>query len=394
MYNVLAVDDDTTCLLILKACLEKWNYQVTVVKHAHEALSMLGNKPFDMVISDVHMPDMNGLKLQERINQDFGLPVILISADTRAEVMCMGIKNGAQRFFVKPIVAEDLKDIWQFAEWWKRNRNNNIAPCTQINESSEESLVGRRWRNRLVWTCELHSRFVEAILVIGYDRAVPANILGVMNVVGLTRRQVASHLQKYQQFLEGVLAGEKNIEFSNWTDLNYYSRFVSGNPNIILLNQLKAEQRKGNSSASQNPLRPHKEGNLNTTARARNGSLSSFPRLPQLTIEELTRSTIYATLPQKTDSSKNVASSGLGNSTLPKLGNKHGEPSMDISSCANQFGNTSAMNAPELGGEKMTDGSWFNNTGREDGNDYLLNVEDEDDEDEDLNPQRNSERDL
>lgn len=56
--------------------------------------------------------------------------------------MCMGIKNGAQRFFVKPIVAEDLKDIWQFAEWWKRNRNNNTAPCTQINESSQESLVG------------------------------------------------------------------------------------------------------------------------------------------------------------------------------------------------------------------------------------------------------------
>ncbi|WOG95607.1 hypothetical protein DCAR_0414932 [Daucus carota subsp. sativus] len=179
MYNVLAIDDDRTCLYILKACLEKWKYQVTLVKDAHEALSMLRNKSFDLVITDVHMPDMNGLELQDRINQDFSLPVILISADSRAEVMCMGINNGAQRFFVKPIVADNLKDIWQFVEWWKRNRNHNTAPGTQINGSSEESLT-------------LIGSHKDKDNTIG---AVPANILQVMNVEGLTRDQVASHLQ-------------------------------------------------------------------------------------------------------------------------------------------------------------------------------------------------------
>ena len=49
---------------------------MTLVKDAHEALSMLRNKSFDLVITDVHMPDMNGLELQDRINQDFSLPVI------------------------------------------------------------------------------------------------------------------------------------------------------------------------------------------------------------------------------------------------------------------------------------------------------------------------------
>ena len=63
----------------------------------------------------------------------------MISADTRAEVMCIGIKNGAERFFVKPLVANDFKDIWQFVEWWKRTRSNNTTPLTQINGSSEES---------------------------------------------------------------------------------------------------------------------------------------------------------------------------------------------------------------------------------------------------------------
>ncbi|WOG95496.1 hypothetical protein DCAR_0414818 [Daucus carota subsp. sativus] len=240
MYSVLAVDDDRTCLFIMKACLKKWNYQVTIVKNANEALSMLGNKSFDLVLTDVHMPDMNGFELQRCIIQEFSLPVILISADTRAEVMCNGLKNGAQRFLVKPVMADDLKDIWQFAKWWKRTKNIISAPPSQISGSSQESvtmvdshngnynislyvffslasesthldnttgknlqvrvviylLVFNTGKNtRLVWTWDLHSRFVEAILLIGYHRAVPTNILEVMNVEGLTRRHVASHLQ-------------------------------------------------------------------------------------------------------------------------------------------------------------------------------------------------------
>ena len=43
-----------------------------------------------------------------------------------------------------------------------------------------------------------------------------------------------------------MLAGEKNIEFSNWTDLNYYFSFVMGNPNLVLLNQLTLEENRSN----------------------------------------------------------------------------------------------------------------------------------------------------
>lgn len=151
-------------------------------------------------------------------------------------------------------------------------------------------------------------------------------------------------LQKYQKFLKHVLAGKSNIEFSNWTDLNYHSEFVFGNPDTVLLNQLRNEQREGK-LAPHNPLRQPKQGNINMTARAPNGSLSLFPRLPPLTIgdqpilfindnslnifnklvllllklhfynicsEGSSRRAIYATLMQELDSSTNVASTGLG----------------------------------------------------------------------------------
>ncbi|CAI5958710.1 unnamed protein product [Closterium sp. NIES-64] len=55
---------------------------------------------------------------------------------------------------------------------------------------------------RLVWTAELHSRFMSAVNHLGVKNAVPTTILKLMNVEGMTRENVASHLQKYRLYLK------------------------------------------------------------------------------------------------------------------------------------------------------------------------------------------------
>ncbi|CAL4973170.1 unnamed protein product [Urochloa decumbens] len=55
---------------------------------------------------------------------------------------------------------------------------------------------------RMVWTPELHHRFVEAVAHLGDKGAVPKAIVRLMNVEGLTRENVASHLQKYRIYLK------------------------------------------------------------------------------------------------------------------------------------------------------------------------------------------------
>lgn len=57
---------------------------------------------------------------------------------------------------------------------------------------------------RLVWTQELHNRFINALSHLGLKQAVPKNILGLMNVEGMTRENVASHLQKYRLYLKKI----------------------------------------------------------------------------------------------------------------------------------------------------------------------------------------------
>ncbi|KAL6555313.1 hypothetical protein OROGR_006571 [Orobanche gracilis] len=65
-------------------------------------------------------------------------------------------------------------------------------------------------RPRLVWTPQLHKRFVDAVAHLGIKNAVPKTIMQLMSVDGLTRENVASHLQKYRLYLkrmQGISVG-------------------------------------------------------------------------------------------------------------------------------------------------------------------------------------------
>ncbi|KAL9267025.1 Transcription factor BOA-like protein [Drosera capensis] len=70
-----------------------------------------------------------------------------------------------------------------------------------VEEDEEEEQGGRRGR-RLVWTPQLHKRFVDVVGHIGIKNTVPKTIMQMMNVEGLTRENVASHLQKYRLYLK------------------------------------------------------------------------------------------------------------------------------------------------------------------------------------------------
>lgn len=80
--------------------------------------------------------------------------------------------------------------------------NSKGGPASQAGSSSHaEGEQSRPQKKRLVWTPELHERFVKAIDVIGLNQAVPKALLTIMNVEGLTTEHVKSHLQKYRNSL-------------------------------------------------------------------------------------------------------------------------------------------------------------------------------------------------
>ncbi|KAF7830338.1 two-component response regulator ARR12 [Senna tora] len=244
--RVLAVDDDPTCLLVLETLLRRCQYHVTTTNQAITALKMLreNKNKFDLVISDVHMPDMDGFKLLELVGLEMDLPVIMLSANGDTKLVMKGITHGACDYLLKPVRIEELKNIWQhvirrkkFDPKEKNNTSNQDKPHSgsnnglgsagagnsdqngkitkkrkdQDDEEDEEHENGHdnddpsaQKKPRVVWSVELHRKFVAAVNQLGIDKAVPKKILDLMNVEKLTRENVASHLQKYRLYLKRI----------------------------------------------------------------------------------------------------------------------------------------------------------------------------------------------
>ncbi|XP_059637798.1 two-component response regulator ARR12-like [Cornus florida] len=242
--RVLAVDDDPTCLMLLEGLLRKCQYQATTTSQARTALKMLreNRNRFDLVISDVHMPDMDGFKLLELVGLEMDLPVIMLSAYSDTKLVMKGITHGACDYLVKPVRIEELRNIWQHVIRRKkvdsRSQNKSVTQDSaqqgsgdgglgpalggnadqngklnrkrkdeeeedEENENENED-PGAQKKPRVVWSIELHRKFVAAVNQLGIDKAVPKRILDMMNVNGLTRENVASHLQKYRLYLKRI----------------------------------------------------------------------------------------------------------------------------------------------------------------------------------------------
>ncbi|KAL1820006.1 hypothetical protein ACET3Z_014875 [Daucus carota] len=293
MYRILVVDDDRTSLIVAEACLKRWNYQVTAVSHPLEALSILerrdeNEKSYDVVLSDVHMPDMDGFKLMRRVNKEFNLPVVLISADDRIETVRRGLISGAPSYLLKPITTDQTRNLWQYSVLWKNREKYAYQRAIQANIprsipwSSAATYTAdepREMKSKpIVWTPNLHTRFVECILILGPRDAVPKNILEKMDVSSLTREQVASHLQKFRRYLQTILDGKTTLDESpkRWIDYNYYSSVVGGNPNKILINQLLEQRRTGKWAdpiQASHPLPPYNEAEASLSMSTSNAML-------------------------------------------------------------------------------------------------------------------------
>lgn len=110
--KILLVEDDPLAQLMLQRLLEQQHHQVTVAQNGTEALQMFVRGPVDVIISDWHMPEMDGIHLCQEIraiNRTRYTYFILVSAsqlglDQYAEATAQGIDD----FLVKPISPQQI----------------------------------------------------------------------------------------------------------------------------------------------------------------------------------------------------------------------------------------------------------------------------------------------
>lgn len=109
MKNILLVDDDIGFLYMLKFALKYEGLNVVTATNGVEALEVLTKSNFDIMITDLNMPNMNGIELTIAVKQQLPeIPVIMITGDYLPEVIESASKAGISLILSKPFKIMNL----------------------------------------------------------------------------------------------------------------------------------------------------------------------------------------------------------------------------------------------------------------------------------------------
>jgi two-component system cell cycle response regulator len=132
---LLIVDDNSMNRIILSRYITKLGYQASVAENGRQALEELQSKPFDLVLLDVQMPEMDGYEVLEQMKTTPRLrdiPVIMISAVEEVESVVRCIELGAQDYLPKPFNSVLLRARLTACLERKRLRDQEIDYLQQV----------------------------------------------------------------------------------------------------------------------------------------------------------------------------------------------------------------------------------------------------------------------
>jgi len=110
MAKILLVDDERDILETLPEVLKKWGHETFVAANGFEALKVFQNNSVDFIITDIKMPQMDGLELLKKIQEiDKHCMVIFLTGYPSLDSAISAMRSGAYDYLVKPVNLEELK---------------------------------------------------------------------------------------------------------------------------------------------------------------------------------------------------------------------------------------------------------------------------------------------
>jgi DNA-binding NtrC family response regulator len=139
--RILAVEDDPEMLALLQEHLEGEGHRVVAVREGAEALTRLRTEPFDLVLTDLKMPGVDGMEV---LRASRGAPVILITAFGSIETAIQAIRQGAFDYVTKPFALEEISLLVNKALETRRLRAENVRLRQELEGRYRfENLLGK-----------------------------------------------------------------------------------------------------------------------------------------------------------------------------------------------------------------------------------------------------------
>lgn len=107
--RVLVVDDEKLLVKGIKFNLENDGYQVDTAYDGAQALSMIKEQKYDIIILDLMLPEVNGLEVCRKIRENSNVPVIMLTAKSEGVDKLIGFEYGADDYVTKPFDILELK---------------------------------------------------------------------------------------------------------------------------------------------------------------------------------------------------------------------------------------------------------------------------------------------
>ncbi len=142
---ILLIDDSETFVMYMAILLKRMGYNIIPAKNGVEALKLLNILPPDLVMLDIQMPMVDGIKVLAEIKKNektSAIPVIMLTSDARSETIEKCVALGCSSYLTKPVILEDLhyviQDVFFRSIGWRRKhiRVQHVSKVTLI--KSEE----------------------------------------------------------------------------------------------------------------------------------------------------------------------------------------------------------------------------------------------------------------
>lgn len=213
--RVLVVDDDPIYRETARMFLTMLGRNVSLAENGHAGLKALAEKPFDILIVDMEMPDISGLEVIRQLRnqpQLADLPVIMVTSRDDAMAIDRAYELGASSFVVKPVNWTLLDHYLRFV--CRAARNETIARQAQV----EAETLGRTKDNLLS--------------VLRHEMKTPLNaIIGFTKLAAEARE--SGDLAGMREHLEAVQESGKRL-LQSFADMSIYSDLISGRVSAAL----------------------------------------------------------------------------------------------------------------------------------------------------------------
>ena len=226
MKRVLVIDDDELYRETVAACLEQAGYSVRRAENGTRGVELAQSNPFDLIISDVIMDDLDGFAVLDRLRMDpstSSIPFILMTGLSDKENMRRGMSRGADDFIVKPFTAVDLLSAVEAR--LEKQREMNDAAERKLNELRANISLALPHELRTPLTAILGYSELLADEHHALDREEVAHIGRSILRGGLNLRRIIENFLIYAQ-IEVIASDSKKVEALRRSRLSNASRLV------------------------------------------------------------------------------------------------------------------------------------------------------------------------